>query len=94
LKARTDAGLSQSDVARMMGVPIGTWRGWEYGRFRMPPPIFELFIIKTGQFTVQRVVAGNENYPTKLTLRLRGGKDVEVTLTAEVAAQLVKALQR
>jgi transcriptional regulator with XRE-family HTH domain len=33
LKAlRKAAGLSQSQLARAAGVPIGTLRGWEYGR--------------------------------------------------------------
>lgn len=35
LKAwRAAAGLSQSQMAEVLGVPVGTYRSWEYGRRR------------------------------------------------------------
>jgi transcriptional regulator with XRE-family HTH domain len=31
-RLRHRAGLSQSELAKAAGVPLGTLRGWEYGR--------------------------------------------------------------
>lgn len=49
IKARNDAGLTQSQSAAMVGVALRTWQSWEdsgpNGR-AMPRSAWELFAIK------------------------------------------------
>jgi putative transcriptional regulator len=46
IKAREDAGLSQTDAAQMIYSTLRTWQDWEAGQRRMHPALFELFEIK------------------------------------------------
>ncbi|WP_366918410.1 helix-turn-helix domain-containing protein [Acetobacter senegalensis] len=45
--ARKSAGLTQAQAAETVSVAISTWRKWEAGTHRMPPPSFEMFLLKT-----------------------------------------------
>ncbi len=49
-KARKNAGLTQEQAAKVVLYSSRrTWQDWEYGVNNMPPGLFELFLIKTGQ---------------------------------------------
>lgn len=45
--ARKAAGLTQKSAAETVSVALSTWRKWEAGTHRMPPPSFEMFLLKT-----------------------------------------------
>lgn len=56
LAARTAAGLTQTKAAEKVYAQLRTWQGWEGDKDReMPPALFELFLIKTGQ--IERLAA-------------------------------------
>lgn len=67
--ARTRAGLTQDQAARLISAaaqqPYRTWQGYEAvkgRRIAMPPAVWELFLLKTGQhpvFTLTRSPAAN-----------------------------------
>ena len=48
-QARTDAGLTQTQAAKMLYSSCRAWQKWESGEARMNPAMFELFIIKVGK---------------------------------------------
>ena len=43
---RLRAGLSQIAASALVHSALSTWQGWEYGRRKMHPAIWELFQIK------------------------------------------------
>ena len=43
---RLRAGLSQIAACTLVHSALSTWQGWEYGRRKMHPAIWELFQIK------------------------------------------------
>jgi DNA-binding transcriptional regulator YiaG len=47
IKARTDAALTQSEMAAMLHKSVRTVQDWEQGRRNMPESDFELFLMKT-----------------------------------------------
>lgn len=47
--ARAAAGHSQAAAAAVVYVARITWQCWELGTRAMPPGLFELYLIKTGQ---------------------------------------------
>lgn len=47
--ARTNAGLTQEQAAELVYSSDRLWRYWEGGQHRMPPGLFELFLIKVDQ---------------------------------------------
>lgn len=49
-KARLAAGLTQSEAALAVRASLRAWQQWEAGDRAMPPGLFELFMIKTGQW--------------------------------------------
>jgi DNA-binding transcriptional regulator YiaG len=67
--ARHAAGLTQKQAMQIVGTTIDSWQNWEQGRFAMDPALFELFLLKTGQFTLHEAVPG-VGY-TVLRLKLR-----------------------
>lgn len=44
---RVALGLSQSQAADLIHATDRTWEGWEQGRRRMHPGLWELFLLKT-----------------------------------------------
>lgn len=48
--ARIAASLTQSEAAQVVRVSLRTWQHWEAGDRAMPPGLFELFMLKTGQW--------------------------------------------
>ena len=48
-KARTDAGLTQTQAAAKIYKSLRAWQQWEAGLRAMDPALFELFRIKTKQ---------------------------------------------
>ena len=48
--ARIAANLTQSEAAQTARVSLRTWQRWEAGDRAMPPGLFELFMLKTGQW--------------------------------------------
>lgn len=52
VSAREGAGLTQTQAAQLIYSTLRTWQSWELGERKMPPGLFELFIIKTGQTRV------------------------------------------
>ena len=48
--ARLAAGMTQKQAAAAILSPnYRTWQNWEAGIREMPPGLFELFLLKTGQ---------------------------------------------
>jgi DNA (cytosine-5)-methyltransferase 1 len=47
--ARSAAGLTQSEAARLIYSTLRTFQCWEGGERVMHPALFELFLLKTGQ---------------------------------------------
>lgn len=45
--ARLDAGLLQTEAAKLLDASISTWQKWEGGQRNMPGAKWELFLIKT-----------------------------------------------
>lgn len=48
-KARVNSGLSVKNAAVLVYSNSRNWYAWEDGQAKMPPAIFELFLVKTGQ---------------------------------------------
>ena len=53
--ARDAAGLSQTAAAELVHSKLRTWQQWEAGDRAMPPGLFELFMLKTGQWPLDGV---------------------------------------
>jgi len=49
-KARVVAGLTQTEAAQTVRASLRGWQQWEAGDRTMPPGLFELFMLKTGQW--------------------------------------------
>jgi putative transcriptional regulator len=49
VKARVNSCLSVKASAALVHATPRNWYAWEDGRAKMPPAIFELFLVKTGQ---------------------------------------------
>ncbi|MEH6541949.1 XRE family transcriptional regulator [Halopseudomonas sp.] len=49
-EARTNAGLTQTESAQTVQASLRGWQQWEAGDRTMPPGLFELFMLKTGQW--------------------------------------------
>ena len=49
-KARLAAGLTQTEAALKVRASLRGWQQWEAGDRTMPPGLFELFMLKTGQW--------------------------------------------
>ena len=49
VKARVNSGLSVKNAAVLVYSNSRNWYAWEDGQAKMPPAIFELFLVKTGQ---------------------------------------------
>jgi DNA-binding transcriptional regulator YiaG len=47
--ARARAGLTLREAAALVHVTLNCQQKWEHGSRRMPPGLWELFRIKTGQ---------------------------------------------
>jgi putative transcriptional regulator len=51
-KARDTAGLTQTEAAKAVRASLRGWQQWEAGDRAMPPGLFELFMLKTGQWPI------------------------------------------
>lgn len=51
--ARVSSNLTQEACAKMCLLTTNTWSRYEQGRVQMPPPIWELFILKVAQLTLE-----------------------------------------
>lgn len=49
-KARLVVGLTQTEAAHVVQASLRGWQQWEAGDRAMPPGLFELFMLKTGQW--------------------------------------------
>ncbi len=49
-EARMAAGLTQTEAAQTVRASLRGWQQWEAGDRTMPPGLFELFMLKTGQW--------------------------------------------
>jgi len=88
--ARAAAGLTQVQAAAVVHTSFSNWQNWEQGRFRITAALFELFLLKTGQFTLQKTVPAAEN--TVLRLRLRSGRVTEMTIKRDVLKEITAAV--
>lgn len=52
--ARIMADLTQTEAAQTVRVSLRAWQRWEAGDRAMPPGLFELFMLKTGQWSFQQ----------------------------------------
>lgn len=48
--ARIAASLTQTEAAQAVRASLRGWQQWEAGDRAMPPGLFELFMLKTGQW--------------------------------------------
>ena len=46
IKARKNAGLTQTEAAALVWVSLRTWQNWEAGAFDIKHAAWELFLIK------------------------------------------------
>lgn len=49
-EARLAASLTQTEAAQTVRSSLRGWQQWEAGDRTMPPGLFELFMLKTGQW--------------------------------------------
>lgn len=56
-EARANAGLSQTDAAKVIYSTMRTWQDWESGKTKMHPGLWELFLVKS----TMRMLAGLGN---------------------------------
>lgn len=52
-RARLAAGLTQTEAAQVVRGSLRGWQQWEAGDRAMPPGLFELFMLKTGQWPLE-----------------------------------------
>lgn len=52
--ARVHASLTQTQAGHVVHASLRAWQQWESGARGMPPGLFELFMIKTGQWLLER----------------------------------------
>lgn len=57
LAARESAGLTQSAAARLVYSTLTAWQKWEWGMRSMHPALYELFRLKTGQTSLDSLIA-------------------------------------
>ncbi|MGI4812473.1 MAG: helix-turn-helix domain-containing protein [Janthinobacterium lividum] len=48
--ARAQAGLTQTEAGEKVQASLRAWQQWEAGERGMPPGLYELFMLKTGQW--------------------------------------------
>jgi putative transcriptional regulator len=84
--ARAISGLTQIEAAPIVYTSVDNWQNWEQGRNSMARALYELFLLKTGQFTLREMVPG-PNF-TVMRLRLRTGHVIDMAVKQEVARQL------
>jgi len=51
---RQKTSLTQTQAAHLVHASLRSWQQWEAGDRAMPPGLFELFMIKTGQWPLER----------------------------------------
>jgi len=54
-KARLAVGLTQTEAAHAVRASLRGWQQWEAGDRAMPPGLFELFMLKTGQWPLDGI---------------------------------------
>ena len=54
-QARQAVGLTQTEAAKTVSASMRAWQQWESGERTMPPGMFELFMLKTRQWSLQAV---------------------------------------
>ena len=54
--ARSAAGLSQTAAAALVHAGMRAWQEWEAGRRAMPAAAWELFLLRTDQYTGYRLI--------------------------------------
>jgi len=52
--ARVAAELTQTEAGQVVRVSLRTWQRWEAGDRTMPRGLFELFMLKTGQWSIHQ----------------------------------------
>ncbi len=52
--ARLAAGLTQPKAGELILASKRSWENWEQGRVKMSPGLFDYFLVKTGQKTLDR----------------------------------------
>lgn len=55
-EARLKAGMTQKEAAHTVLASLRGWQQWEAGDRAMPPGLFELFMLKTGQWPLDEKV--------------------------------------
>lgn len=66
-EARIASDLTQKACADMCLVTVNSWARYEQGKMQMSPPIWELFIMKVAQLSLQANVTGKSKDPNALT---------------------------
>lgn len=55
-EARINSGLTQTEAAQKVQASLRGWQQWEAGDRAMPSGLFELFMLKTGQWPLDNDV--------------------------------------
>jgi transcriptional regulator with XRE-family HTH domain len=82
--ARSEAGLTQAQAAKIIHTSINNWQNWEQGRYKVAPALYELFLLKTGQAAVDDDVATPEQTMGDRIRELRTSKGMTQTDLAEI----------
>lgn len=97
-KYREAAGLTQQQAADVIYTSVRNQQNWEQGndsggtvRRSMPASAFELFMLKTGQFTFERLVVLEEGV-SRLELRLSNGAVIGLTMPAPALGSLASGI--
>lgn len=53
--ARNVVGLTQTQAGKVVYSGLRSWQNWEGGRREMNPAVFELFLLKTRQITLEEI---------------------------------------
>ena len=91
-EARKVSGKSKKDAAPMVGVSWRTWENWETGRNPIIPSAFQMFLLMTGQFSVNTVKPATQNKSGLLRVTLSTADVIDIQLTQKVSGRIVKFL--
>jgi putative transcriptional regulator len=58
--ARLAVGLTQTAASEIVSASLRGWQQWEAGHRAMPPGLFELFMIKTGLWSLRNSGASQD----------------------------------
>ena len=97
---RQRSGLTQAQAADLIYTSPRNWQNWEQGSDgrSMPASAFELFMLKTGQFTFEEMLVATDvattgaQLPVLLRVRLDNGAVLELLMPPAKFASLASGI--